>query len=85
MTTFLKESVEFQHIVVTRDGIPATDFEVSIVPFGQRPSEWATAIELDGKYGIMIQNLDPGQYSIYTKIRDDPETPVLLAGRVSIR
>lgn len=85
MSTYLKETIEFQPIVVTRDGTPATDFEVSLVPCGQRPSEWVPTIELDGKRGIMIENLDIGEYSIYTKIRDDPETPVLLAGRVIIR
>lgn len=85
MTTYLKESVEFQQIVVTRDGVPTADFEVSIVPYGQRPGEWKAATTVDGKHGTMIQELDPGQYSIYIKIRDDPETPVLLAGRVTVR
>lgn len=85
MSTYLKETIEFQPIEVTRDGTPATDFEVSLVPYGQRPGEWVPAFELDGKRGIMIGNLDIGEYSIYTKIRDDPETPVLLAGRVIIR
>ncbi|GGJ55613.1 hypothetical protein [Glutamicibacter ardleyensis] len=85
MSTYLKESIEFQQILVTVDGQPRTDFQVSLVSYGQRPGEWAANVEVDGKHGVMIENLEPGEYWIYTKVEDNPETPVLLAGRVYIR
>lgn len=85
MSTYLKESIEFQQIIVTVDGQPSTTFHVSLVPYGQRPGTWAPNMELDGKHGILIENLEPGEYWIYTKVEDNPETPVLLAGQVRIR
>lgn len=85
MSTYLKESIEFQQIIVTVDGQPNTTFHVSLVPYGQRPGAWSPNMELDGKHGILVENLEPGEYWIYTKVEDNPETPVLLAGQVRIR
>lgn len=85
MTIYLKESVEFQAIDVTRDGTTAADFEVCIVQAGARAEGWEPAAVVDGKPGVMIEGLDFGDYWIYVRIQDNPETPVLRAGTVTIR
>ena len=85
MTTYLQESTEFQEVIVTLDGQPYTDFEVSIVPYGDRPGEWQTATELDGKHGFMVEEMNIGEYWVYVRIHDSPETPVIMAGTVTIR
>lgn len=85
MSTYLHESVEFQAITVARNGETHDVFEVALVPYGERPTDWKPAEELDGKHGIMIQGLAPGEYCIYVRVQDSPETPVMFAGQVRIR
>ncbi len=85
MSTYLKESVEFQEIAVTLDGVPETAFEVCMVPYGQRPATWEPATVVSGKAGIMIQDQEKGEYSIFVRVQGNPETPVLNAGLVTIR
>lgn len=85
MTIYLKESVEFQAIEVTRDGAATSDFEVCIVRAGERAAGWEPATVVDGKPGVMIEGLDFGEYWVYVRIQDNPETPVLRAGTVTIR
>ncbi len=83
--SYPRESVEFQPVPITLDGAPyAGDFEVAITPYGTRPATWAAAIPVDGAKGIMITGLSAGLYTVWAKVTDTPETPVIECGLVLI-
>lgn len=82
---YYKETVEFQEVRVSVDGVPHSNFKVCLVPLGDRPEVWNDPFELDGKYGVMIEDMEIGQYWVYVRVEDNPEAPVLLAGTVTIR
>jgi len=84
MITYLEESVEFQEVIVRVDGEKSDNFQVALVPIGERPTVWEEPTVLSGKRGVMIEGLPIGQYWIFARVRSEPETPVLLAGVVNI-
>jgi len=85
MNTYYKESTEFQEVGVSLDDLPTTQFEVAVLPVGTRPTtEWAQPYELEAKKGVLLEGLTAGDYAIWVRVTDLPETPVLYAGRVSI-
>lgn len=77
MSEFARESVEFQGVRVRVDGQEVTvGVELCIIPAGDRPTVWLTPTVVDGKQGIMVQNLQPGQYRIWYRITSTPETVI---------
>lgn len=88
MNTYLAESVEFLglDVTVTIDEVttPATNFQVSVVPSGERPGGFVDSILLQGQRGILIAGYPIGEWAVYTKVTDNPEIPVELAGYFTI-
>jgi hypothetical protein len=85
MNTYYKESTEFQEVGVSLDDLPTTQFEVAMLPVGTRPTdEWAEPYTLEGRKGVLLKDKTAGEYAIWVRVTDLPETPVLYAGRVSI-
>lgn len=76
-----RESVEFQPVTVTRDGVVITSgLSFAIVPDGDRPVTFTAAEILGGETGVMIQGLERGTYRIFAKITSAPEVPVIDCG-----
>ena len=78
-----RESVEFQPILVTLDGVPVTTaVETAVLLPSARPAEsdWVTAYALDGDIGVLIQNLATGTWNVWARITDSPEIPVINCG-----
>ena len=77
-----RESVEFQPVTVTRDGlIVTTGLSFAIVPDGDRPEAFVAAVTISGKTGVMIDGLlARGTYRIFAKVIGPPEEPVIDCG-----
>jgi hypothetical protein len=76
-----RESVEFQPVKVTRDGVTVTDdLLYSIVPDGDRPETFVPATIVGVATGVMISGLAPGTYRIYAKMTAGNEIPVIDCG-----
>lgn len=86
MNTYYKESVEFQEVFVTLDDVPSTAFDCALLPVGNRPvaADWAAPYTLEDRKGLLLQNLAAGEYGVWVRVTDLPETPVLYAGRIAI-
>lgn len=83
--SYPRETVEFQPIVITKDGVPVTTGVVTaIVAHGTRPTTWTAATVLGLEIGVMISGLTPGTYDVYAKITDSPEIPVMDCGSFAI-
>lgn len=78
MNIYPRETIEFVGISVAIDGAITTDgIQFALTTFEQRPTDWIDAVILGGKTGVMIDGLEPGVYTPYAKLVNDPETPVL--------
>lgn len=87
MTTWVipRESHELVGpITVSVDGTPTTDYQVQVVPDGDRPAAdgWADPTTTDSKQYVDVgpsssNVLDPGAYRIWAKVSASPEAPVL--------
>ena len=76
-----RESVEFQPVEVTRDGLTiTTGVEFSIVPDGDRPLAFTPAAVVNGTTGVIVTGLTQGTYRIFARISAGPETPVIDCG-----
>ena len=78
-----RESVEFQPILVTLDGVKVTTgVETAVLVPSARPtsSSWSTAYSLNGDVGVLIQNLATGTWNVWARITDSPEIPVINCG-----
>lgn len=87
INTYPRESVEFQPILITLDGTPfttAADIEVSITAPSARPSTWIASTSLGGEIGVMIENLAVGSYTVWARITDSPEIPVINCGSFAV-
>jgi hypothetical protein len=83
--TFERESVEFQPIVVTRDGVPVTTgLSTCITQLGMRPVNFTSAVTVGTQVGCMVSGLTVGTYNVWVQISDSPETPVKNAGSFTI-
>lgn len=82
---FERESVEFQPIVVTRDGVTITSgVATSITQLGVRPTVWTPAVTVGTQIGCMVSGLNVGTYNVWVQITDTPEIPVKNAGSFTI-
>ena len=81
VSSYPRESVEFQPVRVTQDGAAVTtDLSFAVVRDGQRPVEFTAAVVLAGVTGIMVSGLEPGTYRIYAKLTTAAEIPVIDCG-----
>lgn len=81
VNAYPRESVEFQPVNVTRDGIAVTTgLAFAIVTDGQRPTTFTTAAVVDGSIGVMITGLAAGTYRIFAQLTASPEIPVIDCG-----
>jgi len=83
--TFERESVEFQPIIVTRDGVTITSgVSTCITQLGVRPVNFISAVTVGTQIGCMVSGLTPGAYNVWVQISDSPETPVKNAGSFTV-
>lgn len=76
-----RESVEFQPVKVTRDGLLiTTDLEFAVVPDGDRPVTFTPAAIVAGNTGVIVQGLEPGTYRIFARVTTAQEIPVIDCG-----
>ena len=81
VNAYPRESVEFQPVTVTRDGITVTSgLSFAVVTDGARPSTFTPATVLDGKAGVLLTGLAVGTYRIFAQLTADPEVPVIDCG-----
>lgn len=80
-----RESVEFQPIRVTLDGVEVQDnVEFSVVPRDTRPDVFTAPTELAGKIGVLVDGMDPGVYTVWAQVTSAPEVPVLDCGYFTV-
>lgn len=82
-----RESVEFQPILVTLDGVAiTTGVETQITTPASRPSStgWITAATLNGDIGTMVSSLAVGSWTVWARITDLPEIPVINCGTFAV-
>lgn len=81
MNTYPRESVEFQPVTVTVDGVTVTSgVEFAVTEPGTRPTVWAAAVTLSGKIGVMVEGFNPGNWHVWARITSTPEIPVVDCG-----
>lgn len=81
VSNYPRESVEFQPVRVTRDGVVVTTgLSFAIVPDGRRPVTFLPAVIIGNDAGVMITGLAAGTYHIYAQLSAGPETPVIDCG-----
>jgi hypothetical protein len=84
-TDYPRETIEFQPVTVTVDGVAVTTgVQLCTVPNGSRPTGWAAPTALSGKIGVMVTGLAPGLYGIWAQITSSPEIPVINCGTISV-
>lgn len=80
-TTYPRETVEFQPITVTVDGVEVlTGVTVAVVASGVRPVTYTAPTTLAGKIGVMVTGMALGIYDVWAKVASSPETPVIYCG-----
>ena len=83
--TFERESVEFQPVVVTRDGVVITSgIATCIAQLGVRPTTFIPSVTVGTQVGCMVSGLTVGSYNVWVQITDSPEIPVKNAGSFTI-
>ena len=90
--TIIQGSEEFISLIATEkvDGsaatsIPTSSISVALTPYGERPTTYSPATELNGKPGYMLSgNEAVGDYSLWVQISANPETVLRVAGAVTI-
>ena len=87
MSSYPRETVEFQPITVAVDGAPVTTgvafsvvAEDALFPDGTRPGAFTAATTLSGRIGVMVAGLAPGTYRVFAQVTSSPETPVIDCG-----
>ena len=76
-----RESVEFQPVKVTRDGLTiTTDLEFAVVPDGARPVTFMAAAVVGGLTGVIVSGLSEGTYRIFARVTTAQEIPVIDCG-----
>lgn len=82
---FERESVEFQPITITRDGVTiTTGVATCITPIGTRPVVFIPAVTVGSQIGCMVSGLSVGTYTVWVQITDSPEVPVKNAGNFTV-
>lgn len=87
MNTYPAASVELLPLTVAVDGTPTTTYQVAIVPAGTASTDittWASSVAVDTDRGVMVADLTPGIWAVWTKVTGNPETPVMLNAYILI-
>lgn len=85
MNTYPRETVEFQSVTVTVDGVIVTSgVQFAVAPAGTRPVNWANPATLNNEIGVMVENLTPGRWHVWAQISSTPETPVVDCGEFDV-
>lgn len=78
MPKFPRETREFFPVNVRLNGtVITTGVEFSATPYGSRAHNFMPAAMLEGKTGIMIENMEPGNYRVWARVTTVSETPVM--------
>jgi hypothetical protein len=86
MTSFERETVEFQPVAVTLNGAPVTaGVTFAIVGPGVRPTTFSAPTTIGGQIGVMVQNLAPGGYYIWARVASSPEVVILRCGYINVK
>ena len=81
MNYFQRETVEFQPVTVTVDGVKTTTgVTFSVTPDGLRPSIFSAPVTLNDEIGVMVQNFAVGAWRVWAKVTGVAETPVIDCG-----
>lgn len=81
MNVYERETVEFIPVTVTINGDTVTEaVEFAVTVAVDRPTDWAAPVELDGRIGVMTDHQDPGSYTVWARVTDSPEVPVIRCG-----
>lgn len=67
------------------DGIPSWFADVAVVPGRTRPTVWDEPVALEGMYSFMTATSGPGTYSVWVRISDEEESPVVARWRPNDR
>ena len=82
---FPRETVEFQGVPITIDGIvTVANIEYCVVAPGSRPLTWIPAVTLAGNTGLMVQGRSVGTYQVWARVTSSPEIPVINCGTFSV-
>jgi hypothetical protein len=82
-----RESVEFQPILITLDGVTITsNIQTQITAPSARPSSsgWTNAVTLGSEIGLLISGLSVGTYEVWAKVTSSPEVPVIDCGSFAV-
>lgn len=83
--TYPRETVEFIPVTVTLDGVAVTDgVEFCVTESNARPVTWVAPVELDDLIGVMTDQQEPDTYTVWARVTDNPEIPVILCGRYRV-
>lgn len=83
--TYPRETVEFQPVVVKVDNVITTiNVKFCITLFGDRPEAFIDPSVLDADIGVLVTGLAPGTYTVWAKILNVPEQPVIDCGKFDI-
>lgn len=81
VNAYPRESVEFQPVKITRDGLAiTTGLSFAIAVDGARPVTFTAATVLNDEPGVMISGLAAGTYRIFARLDASPEIPVIDCG-----
>lgn len=82
---FPRETVEFQGVPITIDGvITTTNIEYCVVTPGTRPVTWVSATTLAGATGFMVSGKSVGTYQVWGRVTSSPEIAVIDCGTFSV-
>lgn len=85
ITRYPRETKEFVPVGIALDGVATTSgVEFCITVDSDRPVTWIAPVALSGLIGVMIDHLPIGMYTVWARVTDSPEIPVLSAGRFQI-
>lgn len=68
LSSIPRESEEFVALYVILDGQEITNYEVCYVKGRNRPLTWTPATNVDARYGVMLQDLSPGEWTIFVRV-----------------
>lgn len=81
-----RESIEYWVFPpVAVEGTPVTSYKYAVTKGVARPTTWATPETVDGEVAFLLDGTRaPGTYKVFVRVTDDPEIPVIEAGRFTI-
>ena len=76
-----RETVEFQPVTVLVDDVAVTTgVEFCVAASGSRPVTWIAPVTLSSRIGVMVEDLTPGDWTVWARVTSSPELPVIDCG-----